>query len=100
MLSDKEIDAQIEKELWSYWSYGAIEQDRLRNVFRAIEAAATAELRAELERVQAERDKLLAALRKHVLVYQIDDQEWDREKAADSAVARMLNATRTEGEAP
>lgn len=39
----------------------------------------------------AQRDRLTAALRKHVLTYQVDDQEWDREAAADRAIARMLN---------
>ena len=43
------------------------------------------------EAVKRETEKLTKALRQHVLTYQIDDQEWDREKAADRAVARMLN---------
>ena len=41
--------------------------------------------------VTAERERLTKALRKHVLTYQVDDQEWDREAAADRAVARLLN---------
>jgi hypothetical protein len=43
------------------------------------------------EAVRRETEKLTKALRQHVLTYQVDDQEWDREKAADRAVARMLN---------
>lgn len=43
------------------------------------------------EAVKRETDRLTKALRKHVLTYQVDDQEWDREAAADRAVARLLN---------
>lgn len=43
----------------------------------------------------AQRDSLIAALRKHILTYQVDDQMWDREAAADRAVARMLNTERS-----
>ena len=41
--------------------------------------------------VAAERERLTKALRKHVLTYQVDDDAWDREAAADRAVARLLN---------
>jgi hypothetical protein len=43
--------------------------------------------------VRRETEKLTKALRQHVLTYQVDDQEWDREKAANRAVSRMLNTT-------
>jgi hypothetical protein len=44
------------------------------------------------EAVKRETERLTKALRKHVMTYQVDDQEWDREAAADRAVARLLNS--------
>jgi len=46
---------------------------------------------ARLDAAMDEIEKLRSALRHQIMVYQVDDQAWDKDAEADRIMARVLN---------
>ena len=78
-MEDKCFDSVVER--CRYMAQVA-KQDCMRN---ALTAAAD-----ELDAAMAEIEKLRSALRYQIMIYQVDDQAWDKNADADRIMSRVL----------